>query len=572
MILENLNQIRFFVFFTVLGMMLLCESFWPKRLWETSRVKRLGFHFGISIFNTVLTRVLVVIPLLFWLHFIEEKGWGLVHIIGLQGIWEIAATFIMFDALNYWWHRFNHCWPFLWRFHRAHHMDTHVDVTTSLRFHAGELILSGLAKFFWILLWGPTLVGFIIFEAGVTAFSQFHHSNIDFPERIQKALRKLIMTPRIHASHHTVTIRTRDANYATIFSAWDKIFRSFREPDFKEMQILGLEEEGRKNYLSIMNFLKTPFVVLFLFSWLGTHAFVQSLPGEAGKRTFELTYQGEIQPPNNVKTFDVWIPLAGSREGQKILKRTIDIPYSYRVTQESTYKNEMIYFKVENVKGSIPFRIRYHALVDLDLFKEATSQADFNLYLRSSRLMSVNEDIRSIVKTNLPLNASLMDKAKAIYDYVTGHMQYDKVTPGWGRGDTQRACILRKGNCTDFHSLFISVAHAADIPARFKIGFQVPPGSEGPIAGYHCWAEFSDENKIWNLVDASEASKHPENRESYFAYFDPNKFLISLGRDIELAPKQKGEPVNIFFYPYVEANGKALEDAVKTEFSYKNLK
>ncbi len=531
---------------------------------------------SISLFNTLLTRLLVAAPLLGWLHFVTDKGWGLAHLLGLKGVAEIAATFVVFDALDYWWHRFNHQWPFLWRFHRAHHMDTHVDVTTALRFHTGELILSGLAKTVWILLWGPTLVGFIIFEAGITAFSQFHHSNIDFPDRIQRVLRELIMTPRVHTSHHTVTIRTRDANYATVFSVWDRIFESFREPDFKEMRLLGLEE-GRKNYLSIINFLKTPFVTLILFSWLGTCAFAQSLPsearpgGQAGRRMFELTYQGEIRLPDNAKTADVWIPLAGSREGQKILKRTIDLPYSYRVTQEPIYKNEMIYIKVENARGSIPFRIRYHALVDPKLFKEALSQADVPLYLKPSRLMLVDEKIRSIVKTNLPENTSLLDKAKAIYDYVIGHMRYDKSTPGWGRGDTQRACALGKGNCTDFHSLFISVAHAADIPARFKIGFQIPEGSQGPIAGYHCWAEFSDDNKTWNPVDASEAWKHPENRESYFAHFDSNKFLISLGRDITLSPRQKGEPVNIFFYPYMEADGKVLEDAAKMEFSYKDL-
>jgi sterol desaturase/sphingolipid hydroxylase (fatty acid hydroxylase superfamily) len=569
-LLQDPGTLRLAAFLGVLGVMLVCESLWPKRRWETPRAKRVGVHLSISLFNTLLTRVLVVAPLLAWLHFVTDKGWGLAHLIGLQGTAEIVATFVVFDALDYWWHRFNHQWSFLWRFHRAHHMDTHVDVTTALRFHTGELILSGLAKAIWIFLWGPTLIGFIIFEAGITAFAQFHHANIDFPDRIQRALRELIMTPRVHTSHHTVTIRTRDANYATIFAVWDKIFGSFREPDFKEMRLLGLEE-GRKNYLSIMDFLKTPFVIMVLLSCLGTHAFAQTALGETGKRTFELTYQGEILLPDNAKAVELWIPLASSREGQKILKRTIDLPYSHRITQEPTYKNEMIYLKVENAKNPIPFKIQYRAIVDQRLFEKVASRADSALYLKSSRFMSVGEKIRSIAKTNLPENASLLDKARAIYDYVIGHMQYDKSAPGWGRGDTQRACDIGKGNCTDFHSLFISVAHAADIPARFKIGFQVPPGPEGTIAGYHCWAEFSDDNKIWNPVDASEAWKHPENRESYFAHFDPNKFLISLGRDIALSPKQKGEPVNIFFYPYVEADGKAIENVSKMEFSYRDL-
>ena len=445
-----------------------------------------------------------------------------------------------------------------------------MDVTTALRFHPGELILSGFAKFFWILLWGPSLLGFIIFEAGVTAFSEFHHSNIDFPERVQSVLRELIMTPRVHTSHHTVTIRTRDANYATVFSIWDRLFGSFSEPNWNEMRLLGLEE-GRKNYLSIPAFLKTPFLVFVLLFGFGTPAFAQNVPDNAGRREFELTYQGEIQLPADVRTAEIWIPLASSREGQKILKRIVDLPHPYRITQEPTYKNEMIYLKVGNTKGPIPFKIQYRTLVDQSLFEKVASRADSELYLKPSRLMSVDEKIRLIAKTNLPESASLLDKAKTIYDYVIRYMQYDKSTPGWGRGDTQRACALGKGNCTDFHSLFISVAHAADIPARFKIGFQIPEGSKGTIAGYHCWAEFSDDNKTWNPVDASEAWKHPENRESYFAHFDPNKFLISLGRDITLSPKQKGEPVNIFFYPYVEADGKVLEDAAKMEFSYRSV-
>ncbi len=575
--LQDPNALRLGAFFGALGVMLACESLWPKRRWETSRVKRLGAHLGVSLFNTLLTRFLVVLPLLLWLQFVEEKGWGLARFFGLGGVAEAAATFVVFDAFDYGWHRLNHRWPLLWRFHRAHHMDTHVDVTTALRFHTGELIFSGIAKFFWILFWGPSAAAFIIAEAAVTAFSEFHHSNIDFPDRIQKVLREFIMTPRVHTSHHTVTIRTRDANYATIFSVWDRLFGSFREPDWSEMRLLGLEE-GRQNYLSIPAFLKAPFLALAFILLLNVPAFAEMTAQSSGeRREFELTYQGEIFLPEDAKKTEVWIPLAGSREGQKILERNITLPVPYKILMEPVYGNEMIHFKTNYTAGPLPFRIHYHAVVDEAYFEEAAVPEDASLYLKSTSLMRVDGKVKEIARSIVPPKGSFLDKARAIYDYVITHMQYDKTTPGWGRGDTERACVIGKGNCTDFHSLFISVAHAAEIPARFKIGFQIPDAAEGSIAGYHCWAEFlehraggeRDSGRFWKPVDASEAWKNPGKRDDYFARFDPNKFLISMGRDIELAPRQKGGPVNIFFYPYVEADGKAVEGAFKTEFYYK---
>ena len=306
----------------------------------------------------------------------------------------------------------------------------------------------------------------------------------------------------------------------------------------------------------------------------GAHAFAQDA-SQSGveKREFELTYQGEIQNPVDAKATEVWIPLAGSREGQQILERKIDLPVEYQIFREPVYGNEMIYFKPRKGDPPLHFSVRYHVVVDRNYFEKAAFPRETALTLKPSRLMLVNDRVKDIARSVVPQKASFLDKARAIYDYVISHMQYDKTIPGWGRGDTQRACIVGKGNCTDFHSLFISVAHAEEIPARFKIGFQVPlEPAQGPLAGYHCWAEFLDEKEVWKPVDASEAWKHPEKRDDYFAHFDPNKFLISIGRDIELVPRQKGEPVNIFFYPTVEADGKLIENAAKMEFSYKNLK
>jgi sterol desaturase/sphingolipid hydroxylase (fatty acid hydroxylase superfamily) len=211
-----------------------------------------------AVWNTIFVRILVAAPLVLWADFLRDNNLSLSSHLGLSGWQEILASLVVLDLFDYWWHRFNHTVPFLWRFHRVHHLDTHVDVTTSLRFHIGELLLSGVAKALWILMWGPSALAFAIFETAITAYSQFHHSNIDFPDRVERLVRWIHMTPRLHAGHHTVSLRTRDANFSTIFLVWDRLFKTLREPETSEMKLLGLPE-GREGYLSFWRMLKAPF-------------------------------------------------------------------------------------------------------------------------------------------------------------------------------------------------------------------------------------------------------------------------------------------------------------------------
>jgi transglutaminase-like putative cysteine protease len=187
--------------------------------------------------------------------------------------------------------------------------------------------------------------------------------------------------------------------------------------------------------------------------------------------------------------------------------------------------------------------------------------------------MVVTDEVKNKAQEATAGKETWWDKAHGIYEYVIRHMAYDKTTPGWGRGDTIRACLLGKGNCTDFHSLFISMAQAAAIPSRFKIGFSIPRDPEGKIPGYHCWAEFFDDKQGWVSVDASEAWKNPKMKKHYFGSFDTNKFFVTLGRDIPLMPRQAGEPLNIFIYPYAEVDGKPAEDLkIDKEFYFKSLR
>lgn len=245
------------VFLGGLFLMLALETAFPARPWAVPRGRRLGFHVLVAAVNTLLYRLLLAAPLMALAAAVHARGWGLAGALRLSGPAEFAASLVVLDMLDYWWHRWNHRVGFLWRFHRAHHYDTHVDVTTSLRFHFGELVLSGGMKAFWILAWGPSPEAFLVFEAAITAFAQFHHANIDFPDRVERAVRLVVMTPRLHAAHHTASFRSRDANYSTIFLWWDRLFGSLAEADPAELKTLGLSE-GRTTDLSYAAFWAAP--------------------------------------------------------------------------------------------------------------------------------------------------------------------------------------------------------------------------------------------------------------------------------------------------------------------------
>ncbi len=255
---DNPDSLRLLFFLGGFGLFFLAESLFSARKWKAPRSKRAGVHASMAVFNTVFLRLLVIAPFLLWADYVMDQGWGLAPFLGYVGVAEIIATIIVLDFFDYVWHRLNHRVGNLWRFHKVHHVDTHVDVTTALRFHPGELFISAFAKGLWILLWGPSLWAFAAFEISISLAAQFHHTNIDFPRSVERFLRLFIVTPRFHTSHHTVERRTGDANFGTIFIIWDRIFGTYEEPDEQEMQTLGLPE-GRDSYLSFSTWLAEPF-------------------------------------------------------------------------------------------------------------------------------------------------------------------------------------------------------------------------------------------------------------------------------------------------------------------------
>ena len=146
--------------------------------------------------------------------------------------------------------------------------------------------------------------------------------------------------------------------------------------------------------------------------------------------------------------------------------------------------------------------------------------------------------------------------ARNIYDFLIDRMDYNYKAPGAGKGDAQWACDSRTGDCTDYHSLFIGLSRIKGIPAEHFFGVALNPAeSQGTSKAWHCWAEFWTQDSGWCPIDASEADKHPDQKEYLFGGLSTRCLQITHGRDVNLVPKQQGPVLNFFATPYAESNG-----------------
>ncbi len=242
------------------GILLFLEGFFPFRSSNQGKSYRIGFHLGLAVANSVALYLILTQPILYAVSFAQGSGMGIVRLLGLGGWSEILLTVIAFDLWDYWMHRANHRLNFLWRFHRAHHSDMEIDVTTSARFHVGELIFSGMSKGLMILFWGPSLWGLVTFDLFLNLASQFHHSNLNIPLRIQDEIERLIVTPRMHRCHHALHPDCYDTNFSTILSWWDRIFGSYHwAHEVSELSEIGLRTLRGPETMKLKSFLRTPF-------------------------------------------------------------------------------------------------------------------------------------------------------------------------------------------------------------------------------------------------------------------------------------------------------------------------
>lgn len=300
------------------------------------------------------------------------------------------------------------------------------------------------------------------------------------------------------------------------------------------------------------------------------------------KRAFEFTYTAKVEEiPAGAGKVEVWVPYPQTDEYQKISGIRVNTPVAAKVYQEKSSGNSMLHFVVEKprqpIELSISFAVEREEYVNKDFPKSggdprAKLSPDVARWLKPEKLVPIDERIRQLAQEVTANQKTPLDKARAIYDYVVKTMAYDKSGTGWGNGDIYWACDAKRGNCTDFHALFIGLNRAVGIPARFSIGFPLPADNkdQGEVGGYHCWAEFYLPGFGWVPVDASEAKKNLDKKEYFFGALDEHRVQLTTGRDLKLEPRQKGDLLNYFVYPYVEVDGKPHKSLGK-KFSYRKL-
>lgn len=208
---------------------------------QTGKGYRLGRNLGLWMINLILSPVIIVpLTALAANHAVQ---WRPALAPWWQGGEGLLLDLLILDLFIYGWHRANHRMPFLWRFHQVHHRDRFLDVTSSVRFHFGEVMLSALVRGGFIFVMGIPLRSVAVFEILLLMAAAFHHSNIRLPPKLEKFLAKLIVTPSIHWVHHHRIRQDTDSNYATILSGWDILFASRSETKRTTTMPIGVEGE-----------------------------------------------------------------------------------------------------------------------------------------------------------------------------------------------------------------------------------------------------------------------------------------------------------------------------------------
>ncbi len=219
--------VRLSVFLGLLGVLLLAETLWPRRQRALPRFGRWLTNFSIVILDTIAVRALGALTAVGTALWASETGTGLLNQFSAPVWLTFAVAVIILDLSIYVQHWAIHKIPFLWRFHKIHHADRDFDVTTALRFHPVEIILSMLYKCAVVWALGPSVLAVIIFEVILNGMAMFNHANLKLPLWLDRLLRILIVTPDMHRVHHSVHPVETNSNYGFNLSVWDRLFKTY---------------------------------------------------------------------------------------------------------------------------------------------------------------------------------------------------------------------------------------------------------------------------------------------------------------------------------------------------------
>ncbi|OYY71812.1 sterol desaturase family protein [Sphingomonas sp. 28-63-12] len=262
--MSQIGLIRFGIFLVVFAVFALLERRYPARQWRTTMRQRWLSHGALGGLSLIIpSLVLRLIPIL---AAVGAAGWaarahfGLLHWLGLPALIAIPAAILLMDLAIYGQHRAMHRWPWLWRLHAVHHHDHDLDVTTALRFHPAEILLSTLYKASAAALLGAPLIAIVIHETLLSAMAIFNHANIALPARVERLVQPLLVTPTMHVRHHSTVRQEHDANYGNMLSLWDRLFASYcPEPPMPAPFAIGLAETQARGVTGLRWLIALPF-------------------------------------------------------------------------------------------------------------------------------------------------------------------------------------------------------------------------------------------------------------------------------------------------------------------------
>lgn len=228
--MEHEALIRLSIFLGLFVVLATLEALAPRRVRSQPRRTRWLTNWSVTVLNTVTLRLMAfALPLLAVGAAIDAdaQGWGLFNAVALPLWLEILVVVLIFDFAIWLQHLITHKIPILWRLHRVHHADVDMDVTTAIRFHPVEIALSMLLKIGLVYLLGPAAIAIVVFEIILNGTAMFNHSNLALPKPLDRAVRKILVTPDMHRVHHSVHRDEHDSNYGFALSVWDRLFGTY---------------------------------------------------------------------------------------------------------------------------------------------------------------------------------------------------------------------------------------------------------------------------------------------------------------------------------------------------------
>ncbi len=259
--MQNEGAIRLSIFLGILVLMALWELAAPRRALRQSKWRRWGGNLGIVVVNTIVVRLLFPILAVGAAIWAQQKGWGLFNLIEWPYWLEVAAGAALLDMAIYWQHRLFHKIPLFWRLHRMHHADLDFDVTTALRFHPLEIVVSMVIKLTLMLILGPAALAVLIFEVLLNGTAMFNHANVRLPLGLDRWLRLMVVTPDMHRVHHSVNPGEFNTNFGFNLPWWDRLFGSYRDQPVggHEAMEIGLRAYGGTVCANLLWMLVLPF-------------------------------------------------------------------------------------------------------------------------------------------------------------------------------------------------------------------------------------------------------------------------------------------------------------------------